>query len=143
MPTLTSPDLVVRSALLAALRGHAPLMVLVNRVEDGTPGQAAAPYVVLGESLGSDWGSKTAEGRELLLGLSFYVRSGDSIRVAAALRAAELALASLPRDVDGWQIASARIVRTRIAGSAALMKPPGWAALMDVRVRVMALGEAG
>lgn len=137
MPTLSSPDLVVRQALLAALRGYAPLMAVVNRVEDGTPVQAAPPYLVLGESLGSDWSTKTQEGREVVLGLTFYVRSGDSIRVSAALRAAEHALATMPAQMQGWQIVSTRPVRTRITGSAALMKAPGWAALMDVRVRVM------
>ena len=140
MTLTSSPDLVARQAVLSALRGYAPLMALVNRIEDGMPVQGAPPYLVLGESLGSDWGSKTAEGRELLMGLTLYVRSGDSIRVAAALRAAERALAALPQSIDGWQIVSTRTIRTRIAGSAQVLKGSGWAGLMDVRMRVMAAG---
>ncbi len=140
--TLSSPDLAVRQALLAALRTDAPLMALVHGVHDGVPVQAAPPYVVLGESLGSAWGGKTEEGRDLILGLSFYARGTDSVRVAAAVRAAERALAGLPAAQDGWQIVSARVTRTRIAGSAELMKAAnkggGWAALMDVSVRVLA-----
>ncbi len=142
--TPTSPDLAARQALLAALTTDRALMALVHGVHDGTPVQAAPPYVVLGESLGSDWGGKSEEGREVTLGLSFYARGQDSIRIAAAVRAADLALAKLPRAQDGWQIVTTRVTRTKVAGSAELMKATakggGWAALMDVRMRLLAQG---
>ena len=124
--------------LFKGTSASAPLMALLNGVYAGTPVQAAPPYAVLSESLGSEWGSKSEAGREMLLGLTFYARAQDSIRIAAALRVAEQALEQLPARHDGWQIVTARPIRTRIAGSAQLMKGGGWAALMDVRMRLLA-----
>ena len=143
MTYLTAPEGVARAALCACLTGDAALMALVNGVYDGTPGQAALPFVVLGEGQSVDWSTKSHEGRELTLALNVYGRSaGDSIRVSAAVRTAEIALAAMESVREGWQIVSVRVMRVRMAGSGKLMKAAdkgGWSAQMTVRVRMMAV----
>ncbi len=134
----TSPEGVGRAVLLACLKNNRALMALINAVHDGAPGQASPPYLVVGEGRSADWSTKSHEGREMKLTLGFHGRSAaDSIRMSAAMRAAELALADMPSVADGWQIVSVKVSAARMAGSAKLMKE-GWSASMEVRMRMMA-----
>ena len=140
MTLTTAPEGVARAAVAACLRDNRALMALINSVHDGAPGQAVPPYLVIGEGRSSDWGTKSHEGREVMLTLNLHGRSAaDSIRLSAGMRAAELALADMPGVVDGWQIVSARVLRTRAGGSAKQMKD-GWNGAIDVRLRMMAVG---
>ena len=138
MTLLTSPEGVGRAAVAACLQDNRALMALINAVHDGAPGQASPPYLVVGEGRSSDWSTKSHEGRELVLTLGFHGRSAaDSIKMSAAMRAAELALSALPGEAEGWQIVSAQAMRSRLQGSAKQMKE-GWFASLEVRVRMMA-----
>jgi hypothetical protein len=120
----------VRAGVLSALRGAPDLTGL--RVLD-EPGKAAVPFVQLRDLTASDWGTKDRAGREVRVGVTVRDMGDLPARAEALGRAAEAALLALPRDLDGWRVAS--VVPTRSA-----MVSEGerrWAALVDVRVRML------
>lgn len=130
-----SAEVAVRAALIAALRNDLTLMDQINGLYDGEPARAAAPYGVVGECQGADWGGKDIEGRELRLTLALVVAGetpaglgGMIARIDPAIGAAAV--------VDGWRIVSARLLRSRVARNGA----SGWRASVDYRLRVVREG---
>ena len=122
----------VRAAALARLRGEAA--VAVNRVWDGADRRGSVPYAVLRDVIASDWGTKDRDGREVRVGVTIRDEGESPARATMLAAAVEAALLDLPRDLTGWRVASVVPVR-----SAVLAEAQGrWAALVDVRVRVMA-----
>ncbi|MGJ3629192.1 tail completion protein gp17 [Sphingomonas sp. MMS24-JH45] len=122
----------VRAAALARLRGEAALTV--NRVLDGADGRGTMPYAVLRDVIASDWGTKDRDGREVRVGITIRDEGESPTRVTRLASVAEGALLDLPRGLTGWRVASVVPVR-----SAVLAEGQGrWAALIDVRVRVLA-----
>lgn len=122
----------VRAAALVRLRGEAALTV--NRVWDGADGRGTVPYAVLRDVIASDWGTKDRAGREVRVGVTIRDEGEAPARATALAAAAEAALLDLPRGLTGWRVASVVPVR-----SAVLAEGQGrWAALIDVRVRVLA-----
>lgn len=131
-----SAESVLAAALLAVLRGDAVLAATVNGVfETGgveTGGVAALPFAELGELIAVDWGTKSAAGRELRVGVMLRDAGEAGVRVLA--EAAGAAIERLPRDLSGWRVASVVFVRSRVARAAA----GKWSALVEYRVRMMA-----
>ena len=78
-----SAELAVRGALVAALRGDAALIGQVNAVYDGAPVQASAPYVVIEECAGVEWGGKGLDGCEVRLSIGLRDQGESSARLAA------------------------------------------------------------
>lgn len=122
----------VRAAALAALR--ADPAVAVNRVIDGADARGSPPYAVLRDVTAIDWGTKDRAGRELRIGVTVRDASETAARAEELAGAVETSLLALPRDLPGWRIASLVPVRCAV-----LAEGEGrWAALIDVRVRVLA-----
>ncbi|WP_338142971.1 tail completion protein gp17 [Sphingobium algorifonticola] len=126
-----APEMAVRAAALAALRGDAALDALLNGMFDGPPGKASAPYAILGDCIGADWGTKDAPGREVRLTLIVQDKGETGAALAEMLALADAAIGRIT--VPGWQVASARLLRSRIVRA----REEGWRATVDYRVRVL------
>jgi len=124
----------IRNALIAELRGDAPLNAQVNRVYDGFPVKATPPMLVVGDALGSDWAVKDRPGRELRIGITIEDDSETPTRISAIMPLTDAAVQRLNGTISGWQLGSLRMVRSRL-----LRNNRGrWNALMDYRIRVLA-----
>ncbi|BBD96819.1 DUF3168 domain-containing protein [Sphingobium amiense] len=130
-----SAEMAVRAAMIAALRADGALMALVNGVHDGEPARAAAPYGFAGECIGSDWGGKDLEGREIRLSVGLVAAADGAAALAAMIARVDPAMQGLVA-ADGWRVASARLVRSRIAREGPA-PASGWRAVVDYRVRVV------
>ncbi|MBW6528774.1 DUF3168 domain-containing protein [Sphingomonas sp. RHCKR7] len=118
----------LRAAALAALRG-----IGVTRVFDGTAPRAAVPYALLRELAATDWGCTTHDGRELRLGVTIRDEGESGARAERLAAAAEAALLALPPLAAAWQVVSVAPLRLALVAEA----PARWAALVDVRVRML------
>ena len=128
-----SAEAVLQAALLAALRGDAVLAAGLNGVA-GAPGvKSSVPYAELGELLAIDWGTKTAAGRELRLGVTVRDAGETGARAQALAGAAGKAIELLPRDLASWRVASVAFVRSRVVRG----RGGEWAASVEYRVRMM------
>jgi hypothetical protein len=125
----------VQAALVAALKGHAPLTPLITGIYDGPPPRAAFPYITIGESPSTDWSTKTAVGREIRLALSVWDDGSSAARLHRIMGIVENAVASIARDVPGWRLVSLIFLRSMAVRSAA----GPWVGLVDHRVRVLAV----
>lgn len=136
-----SAEQTVREAALAALRGDAALMDMVNGLFDGPPVQASAPYVVVGECAGVDWGAKDVEGRELRLSISLHDKGASPARLGDMLARVDAILRNLSGEAGAWRIVTIRFVRSRIAPVGQAQKTGGgWTGLADYRARVVPAG---
>ncbi|HUD93428.1 tail completion protein gp17 [Sphingobium sp.] len=127
-------EVAVRAAVIAALRADGALMDQVNALYDGEPGRAAAPYGVVGECLGADWGGKDVEGRELRLTIALVVAEETPGRLAGMMARVDPAIGAAGAQ-DGWRIVSARLLRSRVARNGG--GGSGWRAVVDYRVRAV------
>lgn len=119
-----------RAGLIAALE-----TLELNGVFESTPARARTPYAVLAPVLGGDWGTKDRAGRELRIGATLHDDGPFPARLQALLGEAGAAIEAMPRDLDGWRVASCVLVRSRIAGAG----PERWSGSVDYRVRVLAI----
>lgn len=127
-----SAERVLADAVAAALRA-APGLAALNGVFAGPPVKATPPHAELGEVLGIDWSVKDRAGRELRIVVTIR-DAGETGARAAALAAAAGAEIEALRLLDGWDVASAVLARSRVAGTA----PGRWSASVDYRVRMLA-----
>jgi len=138
-----SAEIVARGAVLAALRDHGGLMALLNGVHDGVPVQASAPYAVVGESIGSEWGTKDADGWEIRVGISLFDRAEGSGRLGEMMAMADAAVRGIGAmagwdAVAGWEVGSIVFLRSRtVRRSAAERDGGGWSATLDYRLRML------
>jgi hypothetical protein len=131
-----SAELAVRDAVIAALRGDVALMDGLNGLFDGAPARASAPYGVVGECLGADWGAKDVEGCELRLSISLHDAGETTGRLAALMARIDPAVRGVQGAVDGWRIVTARLLRSRVARATGRGEP-GWRAVIDYRIRAV------
>lgn len=129
-----SAESVIQAALVAALRGDAALGAALNGVFEGPQGKATAPFAEIGELLSVDWSTKDAAGREVRLAVTVRDAAETPARLHALAGLAGAAIEALPRDLDGWRIASLSFVRTRVVRGG----PGRWSAIIEYRVRMMA-----
>lgn len=132
-----SAEVAARAAVLKALHADAAFMAGVNALYDGAPGRAAMPHGQVGEAIGSEWGGKDVDGREVRVTIALAV-AGDSPAALAPLIARVEPAIGAAAAIDGWRIVSARLLRSRVArqGGGA----PGWGATIDYRLRVVREG---
>ncbi|WP_299328663.1 DUF3168 domain-containing protein [Parasphingopyxis sp.] len=129
-----STEIVLRGALMAALRDHAPLADAVNGIYAAPVIRPAIPYVELGPIAARDWSTKTEPGRELRFALSIFDQDERAERLAELMAEAETAIAALPRDLSGWRVASCVFLRGRVDRST-----NSWRGIIDYRVRMLAV----
>lgn len=122
----------VRAKALALLRADAVLAGLVHGVFDGVPPRASAPYVSVGGSEGSDWGTKDRAGREVRLTL--VLAGAGAVPEDAGVARIESAVTALRGPAEGLTIIAARVLRTRLA----IPREGGWRYELVVRCRCLA-----
>ncbi|WP_176590378.1 DUF3168 domain-containing protein [Sphingobium sp. EM0848] len=128
-----SAEVVVRGAVVEALRGDADLMAGLNGLFDGAPGRASAPYGVVGDCVALDWGAKDVEGREVTVTVSLFDAAESPARLAGLLGRVDPVLRAV-EVAEGWRIVSRRLARSRLSRTGAR---DGWQALVDYRLRVV------
>lgn len=133
-----SGEMIVRAAMLAALRGDAALMALVNQVSDGEPVKASAPWVLLGDSSVTGWGARGVDGLSLRQPIMLTVRGDDLARVTGVIERIDVVLRAMDGALGGetgsWRITSLRFERSRIMRSRS-----EWRATLDYAVRAARL----
>lgn len=132
----------IRAAAVAALRADAALTALVNGIHDGAQVQASEPYIQVGECVGTDWGAKGLDGREVRLSLALLDKGETPGAIAAMLGRVEVAMRGVDGDVrDGWRIVGVRIVRSRVARAVpSQRRDGGWQGVADYRMRAVLEG---
>ncbi len=130
-----SAESVLAAATLAALRAAAEVGGAANGVFEGPPVRASEPWIELGPTIAVDWGTKDRPGREIRLVLTVRDRAERAARCHALAAAAGGAIEDLPRDLDGWRIASIAFVRARVVGE----RPGEWSAQVEYQVKMLAL----
>jgi Protein of unknown function (DUF3168) len=103
----------------------------VTGVFDGPPARASYPYVALDATSETDWGHKSADGREVLLAITLW--HDEPVRLHGLADEVEANLDQLP-DLDGWELVTMRLVRRRVIRDVA----GPWAAAIDYRARMLA-----
>jgi hypothetical protein len=100
-------------------------------VFDGPPARASYPYVALDASTETDWGHKSADGREVLVAITVW--HDEPVRLQTLADQVESNLAELS-ELDGWELVTMRLVRRRVIRDVA----GPWAAAIDYRARMLA-----
>jgi len=134
-----SAEIAARAAMIAALKGDMVLMDGLNGLFDGAPDRAAAPYAVVEECQGADWGAKGIEGREVRLSISLHDMGETPARIAPLLARVDAVVSGMAEAGGGLRIVTAQLLRSRIARQAG--RERGWRAIADYRLRVVR--EAG
>jgi hypothetical protein len=106
----------------------------VNGVFDGPAVKASAPWVELGPLVAADWSTKDTVGREVRLVLTVRDRAERAARTHALAAAVGGAVEDVPRDLDGWRIASIAFVRARVVGD----RPGEWSAQVEYQIKLLA-----
>ena len=130
-----SAEGVLHAALVAALRGAGDFGGVLNGVFEGPAVRASAPYAEVQPLVAVDWSTKDRAGRELRPAVTIRDAGETPARLHALIGAACDAVLAMPRELDGWRVASLMFVRSRM-----LREEPGrWAATVEFRVRVLSL----
>lgn len=119
-----------QAAMVAALNEVAGL----NGVYAGPPVKGSEPWAELGELMSIDWSTKDAVGREIRSTILLRDRTELPSRLHDLAAAADAAVQGIGRTLDGWQVASLVLIRTRIIRD----RPGGWTAMIEHRVRMLA-----
>jgi hypothetical protein len=117
----------LQSAIATALANVQEL----SGVFDGPPARASYPYVALDASTETDWGHKSADGREVLVAITVW--DDEPVRLQTLADQVESNLAELS-ELDGWELVTIRLVRRRVIRDVA----GPWAAAIDYRARMLA-----
>lgn len=121
------------AAMLEALRNAESFSGAINGVFEGPALKATAPFAEIGELMVSDWGTKDRAGSELRSAIIIIDRAEGPGRLHRLAAAADAAMATVPRDLPGWRIASLVLLRSRIVRDG----PGAWTALVEHRVRII------
>ena len=121
----------IKAALLAALAD-----LPVNRMGDGEAENAPVPHGWLVEMIGTDWGAKGREGREIRTGISIADR-GDDARLATLMRQAEAALRAVPRTLGAWDHSGVTISRVRMVRRRDGLR----VGMIDLRIRIWPVAD--
>lgn len=128
-----SAEAVVVAHLLEKLGADPSLRRLVHGIYDRPIPRASPPYVVIGAVVTNDWGTKDRAGSELRVELRHVaVRGPDQGLVAARIGAV---VPTLRGAVAGWDIVSARLLRTRSGHD----REGQWSQSYDVRLRCLVI----
>jgi hypothetical protein len=106
----------------------------IGRVYDAPPLQASVPYALLAIDLETDWSHKSGAGREIRLAATLHDRGERPLRLRGLVAESEVALAAMPREIEGWRIVTMQLLRSRLVRDSA----GGWAAAIEFRARLLA-----
>lgn len=103
----------LRAALIAWLAADSLLSAELNAVTEETPSRTSLPWLALAASASTDWGTKTARGREVRIAVELHCRGDAPDSAAALVSAIEARIESLPRVQTGFAIAGITFLRAR------------------------------
>jgi len=125
----------LRAALLAWLAADPVLAANLNAIVEEAPARTSLPWLAIAASASTDWSTKSHDGREVRVALELHCR-GDAPDAAGDLVAAiEARIATLPRDQNGFTVASTRFLRARAEQRAESRR----AILIEYAFRVLAV----
>jgi Protein of unknown function (DUF3168) len=123
----------VQAAVVAALSDAPGIIGIVSGIFDGPPPRATYPYIAIADGVVTDWSTKTARGRELRVAITIWDDGEIPARLHALVAAVETAMATLPRDLPGWRVASLVFLRSLVVRDSA----GPWAGLVEHRIRIL------
>ncbi len=130
---MSNANLALQSAAVAALQAHPVLSQSLSGVFDGPPPRVQYPYISIADGLVSDWSTKTEEGREIRLAITIWDDGEEATKLHQLMAHVEEALASMPRQLSAWWVASAVFVRSFVSRSST----GPWAGLIEYRFRLL------
>jgi Protein of unknown function (DUF3168) len=126
---------ILQEAAVSALEAHPVLTAELTGIYDGPPPRAIFPYISVGQGVVTDWSTKTSAGREIRIALTVWDDGEEASRLQSLMGHGEDAIAAMPRDLNGWRIASLVFLRSLV-----VRDPAGpWAGLVEHRVRMLAI----
>ena len=128
---MSPPGEAIRDALIAAMKAEPALCGVAGLGVE--PGTGTLPRITVDPLQASDWGTKTEDGRELRSFVTLRVAKGQAGRLPDMVAAVEAAGVGLAGVIDGWAVASAVLVRSRVLSEADGVR----AAQVEHRVRVL------
>lgn len=99
--------------MIAAIAADPALSAVLAGAFRIAPPRAACPHVSIGEVIATDWGTKDVPGREVRVTLQIEDAGDDADRLGRIAADVEAAIDRLPREAEGWRIASLVLLRTR------------------------------
>ena len=119
-------------ALQAAIGSALAAVTELTGVFDGPPARAAYPYAAIDATTETDWGHKSADGREVLVAITVW--DDQPVRLHALADAVERTVRSVS-DAAAWELVNLQLVRRRVVRDVA----GPWAAMIDFRARMLAI----
>lgn len=130
-------DMALRRAVIAGLNDDGELSASLNGVFDGLAVRATTPFAEVGEALVGDYGTKGLRGREVRIAITLRDANETSTRIAGLAGRAARVIEDLPREMEGWRLASLALTRIRTAGDG----PGRWLTALDYRARLFETEE--
>jgi hypothetical protein len=103
----------LRAALIEWLAADSLLSAELNAVTEEAPSRTSLPWLALAASASTDWGTKTARGREVRIAVELHCRGDAPDSAAALISAIEARIENLPRAQPGFAIAGITFLRAR------------------------------
>ena len=126
----------LKAALRDAVAEDATLSTGLNGVYEERPPQARAPYLLLGDSIDSDWSARGFRGRELRLSLTLVHDARGDASLGALADALEAVVERLPPALPVGRIVLTQMLRRRTGRDGAT----GFLCLIDYRFLIEANG---
>ena len=124
----------LRAALLDWLRADEGPLAALNAIEEEVPARSAPPWLAVVASASVDWSTKDQLGREIRLALELHSRADDPRDDAPLVSALDRRIEALPREQDGFDVASVQFLRARTERRANNAR----ATLLEYRFRCLA-----
>ena len=114
----------LRAALIDWLRAGPPPIDALSSIEEEAPARATPPWLAIAASASADWSTKDRAGREVRVAFELHDRGDDATAGAALVSAIEARIVALPRDQEGFDIASIQFLRARTERRADAARAP-------------------
>jgi hypothetical protein len=124
----------LRAALIAWLGADAALGQMLNTIAEEAPSRTAPPWLGIVASASADWSTKDRIGREVRIALEIHCRGDDPDTAADVAAAVEARVEALPRNQDGFHIATVAFLRARAEQRSGNVR----AVLLEYRFRLLA-----
>jgi Protein of unknown function (DUF3168) len=111
---MSTAALALQKAIHTALSAHAPLSSQVTAIVDGPAPDQPLPYIQIGDSLETDWSTKTFDGREHRLTIHAWSSQPGSAQARQLLALADDVLTGALPALTGHKIISRQFIQSRV-----------------------------